>query len=140
MREWLKLFVIMHKSALAHKAKLYFSQKGLDVKTWSESIVDGRKGDVVVLFALNLMMETHCLVHLANGHTWTTLAKLSGDHQKDLSWCEIHLVYVGHRLFIELTKHPVPLEIIDTSEDVTSLVIGKLTYPENKPGTAFRSG
>ena len=82
----------MHKTGLAQKAKVYFNQKGLDVNTWSESIVDGRKGGVVMLFALNLMMEMHCLVHLANGQVWTMLAKSSGDHTKDLLKCSIHLV------------------------------------------------
>ena len=133
MREWLKLFVIMHKTALAQKAKGYFNQKGLDVNMWAESIVDGRKGDVVVLFALNLMMETHCLVHLANGQVWTTLAKSSGDHTKDLCKCSVHLVYIGRGLFVELKERPNPLKVVeDTSTNVTSLIIGELTSYESK--------
>ena len=104
MREWLKLFVIMHKTALAQKAKGYFELKGLDITTWAESIVDGRKGDVAVLYTLNIMMETHCLVHLSNGNIWTTLAKSSGDHTKDIQKCSVHLVYIGRGLFVELKE------------------------------------
>ena len=133
MREWLKLFVIMHKAALAQKAKGYFKQKGLDVNTWAESIVDGRKGDVAVLFVLNLMMETHCLVHLANGQVWTTLAKTSGDHTKELHKCSVHLVYIGRGLFVELKERPIPLKVIeDAPTNVTSLVIGELTSSKSK--------
>ena len=87
----------------------------------------------VVLFILNLMMETHCLVHLANGQVWTTLAKLSGDHIKDLSRCNIHLVYIGRGLFVELNEHQILLEVAaGTSIHVTSLIIGELSSPESK--------
>ena len=77
----------MHKAQLAKKAKQYLKSKGLSIDTWSESITDSRKGDVLVLFGLNLLMEMHCLVHLANGQIWTTLATLSGVHSTDLQKC-----------------------------------------------------
>ena len=38
VREWLKLFVIMHKVQLAKKAKQYLNSKGFSVDTWSENI------------------------------------------------------------------------------------------------------
>ena len=130
IREWLKLFVIMHKAQLAKKAKQYLKSKGLSVDTWSESITDGSKGDVLVLFALNLLMEMHCLVHLANGQIWTTLATLSGVHSIDLQKCDIHLAYIGRGIFIELTERAVPLVIAETTESTTSLVIGELSATE----------
>ena len=34
VREWLKLFVIMHKVQLAKKAKQYLKLKGLNIDTW----------------------------------------------------------------------------------------------------------
>ena len=46
VREWLKLFVIMHRVQLAKKAKQYLKSKGLSIDTWSESITDDRKGDL----------------------------------------------------------------------------------------------
>ena len=93
---------------------------------WSESITDSRKGDVLVLFGLNLLMEMHCIVHLANGQIWTMLAMLSGAHSTDLQKCDLHLAYIGRGLFIELTEHVVPLMIVET-ESTTSLGIGELT-------------
>ena len=68
----------MHKVQLAKKAKQYLKSKGLRIDMWSESITDGRKGDVLVLFGINLLTEMHCLVHLANGQIWTMLATLGG--------------------------------------------------------------
>ena len=61
----------MHKVQLAKKAKQYLKLKGLSIDMWLESITDGRKGNVLVLFGLNLLTETHCVVHLANGQIWT---------------------------------------------------------------------
>ena len=127
VREWLKIFVIMHKVQLAKKAKQYLKLKGLSIDTWSKSITDGCKGDVLVLFGLNLLMETHSVVHLANGQTWTTLAMLSGVHSTDLQKCDLHLAYIGRGLFIELTQCAVPLMITETTESTTSLVIGELS-------------
>ena len=103
----------MHKAQLAKKAKQYLKSKGLSVDTWSESIADSRKGD---LFRLNLLMEMHCLVHLANGQIWTTLATLRGVHSTDLQKCNLHLAYIGRGLFIELTECAVPLVIAETTE------------------------
>ena len=130
IREWLKLFFIMRKAQLAKKAKQYLKSKGLSVDTWLESITDSRKGDVLVLFRLNLLMATHCLVHLANGQIWTTLATLSGVHSTDLQKCDMHLAYIRGGLFIELTECAVPLVIVEITESITSLVIGELSATE----------
>ena len=130
VREWLKVFVLMHKVQLAKKAKQYLKLKGLSIDMWSESITDGHKGDVLVLFGLNLLTETHCVVHLANGQIWTTLATLSGVHSTDLQKCDLHLPYIGRGLFIELTEHAVPLMITQTTASTTSLVIGELSAIE----------
>ena len=97
---------------------------------WSESITDSCKEDVLVLFGLNLLTETHCVEHLANGQIWTTLAMLSGVHSTDLQKCDLHLAYIGRGLFIELTEHAVPLMIAEATESTTSLVIGELSASE----------
>ena len=120
----------MHKAQLAKKAKQYLKSKGLSIDTWSESITDGCKGDVLVLFGLNLLTEMHCLVHLANGQIWTMLAMLGEAHSTDLQKFELHLAYIGRGLFIELTECAVPLMIAETTESTTSLVIGELSATE----------
>ena len=122
----------MHKVQLAKKAKQYLKLNRLSIDMWSESITDSRKGDVLVLFGLNLLMEMHCLVHLANGQIWTTLATLSGAHSTDLQKCDLHLAYIVRGLFIELTECAVPLVIAETTESTTSLVIGELSATEER--------
>ena len=57
VREWLKLFVLMHRVHFARKADKYLKSKGPSVELWSDSIMDGQKGDMLVLFHLNLLME-----------------------------------------------------------------------------------
>ena len=95
VREWLKLFVLMHRVQFVRKADKYLKSKGLSVELWSDNIMDGWKGDLLVLIGLNLLMETHCIVHLSNGQIWTTLATTRQTHSEDLKKCDIHLIYVG---------------------------------------------
>ena len=40
---------------------------------WSESNTDGRKGDVLVLYCLDMPTEVHMIHHLKNGVIWYTL-------------------------------------------------------------------
>ena len=64
MHEWLKLFVLMHRKHIAKKASSYLDSKGLTIELWADGILDGRKGDVLVLYTLNLLLETCTVVHL----------------------------------------------------------------------------
>ena len=111
MQEWLKLFVLMHRKHIARKAVGYLESKGISIEVWADGIWDGRKGDVLVLYTLNLLLETHTIVHLKDGLTWSTLAQKGADHSEDLKCCEIHLTYVGRGLYIELIKQEVPLKL-----------------------------
>ena len=54
----------------------------------------------------------------------------SGVHSTDLQKYDLHLVYIGRCLFIELTECAVPLMIAETTESTTSLVIGELSATE----------
>ena len=42
----------------------------------------------------------------------------------------MHLCYLGRGLFVELVKRYVPLQILDTKDDVKSIVVGKLSVEE----------
>ena len=132
MHEWLKLFVLMHRKYTANKASEYLASKDLTVELWADKIWDGRKGDMLILFTLNLLMEMHTIVHLKDGQTWTTLANPNPNHSDDIKCCEIHLVYVGRGLFIELIEHENPLEIVENTEETTSIIISELTSTEER--------
>ena len=104
--------------------------KGLMLDIWADSIEDGRKGDFVVLYGLNLMLDTHTLMHLQNNRLWMTCKDQSLNHDGLLKICTFHLVYLGRGLFVELTERKRPLIVAKESEDRKSIVIGELTFDE----------
>ena len=94
--------------------------------------MDGWKGDLLVLFGLNLLMETHCIVHLSNGQIWTTLATTGQTHSEDLKKCDIHLIYVEWGLFVELTEWDVLLVIAEVTDKHSPIIIGELSAVKEK--------
>ena len=46
--------------------------------------------------------------------------------------CQLHLVYLGRNLFVELTKRLNPIQIIATNEDVKVISLGELTFDESE--------
>ena len=60
-----------------------------------DSVHDGRKGDVLSLLSLCMLIEKHVLVHLNNGQIWMSLHDAAGSHDTLLSKVDIHLVYLG---------------------------------------------
>ena len=94
MHTWLHLFVRLHKGYFASLASIYFKRKGLTLENWLDSIQDGRKGDVLSLLSLCMLVEKHVLVHLHNGQIWTSLYDSEGVHDAILDKVDIHLVYL----------------------------------------------
>ena len=87
---------------------------------------DGRKGDI--LFRLSMLLEVHTVLHLRGDEIWTTLLEVPTNHDELFKKCEVHLVYIGCGLFIELIEREVPLQILlDTGTDTVSLVVGELS-------------
>ena len=103
------MFVRMHEKGLEQCGKDYFKTKGLTFLCWVESILDDRKGDVMCLYSLCMLMEAHAWVHLKNGHIWTTLENDKLDHETAMERCSIHLAYLGHGLYVSL--YPCKLEL-----------------------------
>ena len=64
MRTWLHLFVRLHKKYFNNISKTYLTRKGLSLDNWLDSVQDGRKGDVLTLLGLCMLIEKHTLVHL----------------------------------------------------------------------------
>ena len=95
MRTWLHLFVRLHRRYFTLLASNYFKRKGLTMDNWLDSVNDGRKGDVLLLLSLCMLIEKHILVHLKNGQIWTNLHDATGTHDEILSKVDIHLVYLG---------------------------------------------
>ena len=106
------------------------ASKVLTYENWSDSISDGRKGDVLVLYGLCMLFSKHAVVHLHNNVVWSTLASFSNNHLDNLQKCDIHLCYLGRGLFMELVQHEEPLQILDDIPNVQSIVIGELSMVE----------
>ena len=84
------------------RAAKYLASKVLTYENWSDSISDGRKGDVLVLDSLCMLFSKHAVVDLHNNVVWSTLDSLSNNHLDNLQKCDIHLCYLGRGLFMEL--------------------------------------
>ena len=81
-----------------------------------------------MLLALNALLETHAVVHISNGQTWTTLNDSPENHDRILECCEYHLVYLGKGTFIELVERQRPLIVVHTDDDIKTVEIGRLTF------------
>ena len=68
--ELLKTFVLMYQKIFEERGKFYMGMKGLTLNNWMEAIMDGRKGDILALYGLSLLTDTHMYVHLAR---WTNV-------------------------------------------------------------------
>ena len=67
MRRWLKFFMMTVYPRNFEVAGHYcLRPKGLTLDIWADSIEDGQKGDLLMLYSLNLMLDMHTLVHLKN--------------------------------------------------------------------------
>ena len=73
MRTWLHLFICLHKQYFNTLASTYLKCNGLSLDNWLDSVQDGRKGDILSLLGLCLLIEKHILVHLSNGLLWSSL-------------------------------------------------------------------
>ena len=124
MRTWFHLFVRLHKRYFTTLASNYFKRKGLTLENWLDSVHDGRKGDVLALFSLCMLVEKHVLVHLHNNQIWTSLQDSEDSHDVIMSNVDIHLVYLGRGNFALLQKRESALQIVHRSPDVDSIVVG----------------
>ena len=95
---------------------------------WMEAIEDGRKEDILILFALSILMDFHTYVHLHEGQYWTMLKTVPNTHKEVLSACAIHVLYLGRGMFVKLKKCEIPLSTAPNVDPrVTSYIIGELT-------------
>ena len=103
MRDWLHYFItVVYKTHFKRVTSNYLVSKGLSLELWAENIKDGRRPDFLVLLALNALLETHAMVHLADGKIWTTINDPPREHAELLERCEYHLVYLGRGNFVEM--------------------------------------
>ena len=121
---------------------------------WLDAIKEGRKGDILALYCLSLLLDIHTAVHLHNGGMWTTLQVVLDDHDSVILHCHMHLAYLGMGTFIELVRIEIPLTILPAAvtgrPDIKSIVVGEVILtksnisssmstemPQHLPGTSM---
>ena len=83
------------------------------------------RGDILCLYFLNMVTGRHACVHLKNGLMWSTLRSVPINHDKHVSKCDLHLVYLGFGAFL----HLLPCQNIDVKE---MPVLGHITSDDPK--------
>ena len=134
IRSWLRCFMISNDTIIKKRAKEYFKSKGISLKVWVMAIREGRKGDILSLYALSLMLDVHVVVHLHNGATWTTLKSPINDHDELLKRCPVHLAYLGMGIFVEMVKREMPLQLLalelSGNPESDSIIIGEFVVKQ----------
>ena len=140
MRQWLKCFSISNSSILTRCAKHYLVSIGMTLEVWLEAVKEGRKGDILALYCLSLLLDIHTVIHLHNGGMWTTLQVVPDDHDSVMLCCHMHLAYLGMGIFIELVRRETPLAILPDAvtgrPDIKSIVIGEVTLMKNNTSSS----
>ena len=91
----MKTFMLIYHGYFEECRDFYLKTKGMSFDVWMEAIEDGRKGEILTLFALSILTDLHTYVHLHKSQYWTTLKMVPSTHEKILSACKIHLLYLG---------------------------------------------
>ena len=129
MRSWLGFFVTVHHHFFVNRARIYLKSKGLKLDEWMESIKMGRRGDILVLYRLYLLMDSHCTVHLNRNHLWSSLDYIPDGHTVLIEHCEIHLYYAGNGIFVQLVPREIPVPATP-NDSIKMEVLGTLTADE----------
>ena len=125
----------------------------MTLEVWLDAVKEGRKGDILALYCLSLLLDIHTAVHLHNGGMWTTLQVVPDNHDSMILCCGMHLAYLGMGIFMELVRREIPLTIlpatITSRPDIKSIVVGEVTLmksnisssmgtetPQHLPGTS----
>ena len=123
--------MLIYQTLFEEQGQFYLETKGMTYDIWLEAVTDGRKGDILTLYGSSVLTDVHTYVHLHKAEFWTTLKNIPKMHNEIMEQCDVHLLYLGRGLYIELTKCATPLEIIDNpGPSIKSVVIGELTTVE----------
>ena len=95
MRNWLKSFMVLHHRVMLEKGKFYLNTKKLQFDQWLSAVENGCKGDVLTLYGLSVMTNTHTYVHLHNNQYWCSVKNPPGTHTDVIAMCTKHLLYLG---------------------------------------------
>ena len=104
MRKLLCFFVRQYRKELEPKVNEYLQSKKLTMDDWINAVKSNRRGDILSVFFLSMITGKHTFIHLKNKRIWCTLKVVPLHHQELIERCEIHLVYMGFGIFLQLKK------------------------------------
>ena len=104
MRKLLCFFVCRYRNELEPKVNEYLQAKKLTMDDWLNAVKSDRHGDIVRVFFLSMITEYHTFIHLKNKRIWCTLKAVPLHHHELVERCQIHLVYMGFSIFLQLKK------------------------------------
>ena len=104
VHQWLHTFLLSYQGFFEERGDFYLQTKGMSFETWLEAVINGRKGDVLTFFALNILTHMHIYVHLHDGVHLTTLKYVPSMHEDIIKCCDVHLLYLGCGLYVELME------------------------------------
>ena len=109
MRKLLCFFVRRYCKELEPKVNEYLQVKKLTMDNWIKAVKSKRRGDIVCVFFLSMITGNHMFIHLKNDRIWCTLKAVPLHHYELIERCEIHLVYMGFGIFLQLKKQQTPI-------------------------------
>ena len=109
MQRWISYLVCQHRKQITIKVRGYLNSKKLLLDDWLHCIKEGRRGDILCIYLLNIATRVHTMVHLKNNKLWSTLCKKPQSHKEMVDCCEKHLVYLSFGIFLCLKKRSPPI-------------------------------
>ena len=103
MRNWIRLYTMTNKKKLEQVARNFLDLTNTNLTAWIKGIRSGTKGNLLSLYLLSLVTGTHCCIHLKQNKIWSTLKEKPLTHVELMQRCNVHLAYMGHNNYIQLS-------------------------------------
>ena len=139
IRTWVRVFAATNQKYVKDLAKSYFKSKGMNYLKWISEVKGSARTDVLVLFLLSKVTQMHCVVHLNEGHYWSTLFKEPKTHDEFIFRFSVCLTYIGNGIYVQLVLRTTLLDYVifdltqATDEPETKpFIVGSLTSEENE--------
>ena len=103
MRNWIRLYTMTNKKKLEQVARNFLDLTNTNFTAWIKGLQSGTKGNLLSLYLLSLLTGTHCCIHLKQNKIWSTLKEKPPTHVELMQRCNVHLAYMGHNNYIQLS-------------------------------------
>ena len=99
--QWICVYTLTHKKVVHCAAVKYLHSKGLKLLVWLNGVKEGSRADILSIFVMCKVTQTHCFIHTKNG-IWSSLYEDPQTHQEYIQRCNLYLLYLGFGVYAEL--------------------------------------